>query len=110
MSCKEKKNNKIIDINKNKLICTINLDSLYLFSWQSYTLDSENKVYNWLQSEECMANFLNWDIQEGKRCGRQRQKDKIAVDEVQEDVFVICTKTDNNNLNYHYVWEKYVPK
>ena len=54
--------------------------------------------------------WSEWDIQEGKRCGRQRQKDKIAVDEVQEDVFVICTKTDNNNLNYHYVWEKYVPK
>ena len=96
--------------NNQKFICTINLDSPYLFSWQLYSLGSEEKVNNWLGSKECVDNFLTWDIQENKRCGRQRQKDKIAVDEGQEGVYVICTKLYDDNVNYHYIWERYTPK
>lgn len=102
--CKKAEYNTIVNSTENnqKLICTINLESDYLFSWQVYNSGMENKVQEWLNSEECYKNFINWDIQENKKCGRQRQKDKIAVDEKQEDVYLICTqyKTDD----FHYTW------
>jgi hypothetical protein len=101
--------NKVIDLEDTKIICTIDSNSPYLFSWQKYTPGIENKVYDWLKSEECMKNFLTWDIQEEKRCGRQRQKNKIAVDEGQENVFVICTNIFDNNVDYHYIWKRYIP-
>jgi len=105
--------NKVVSSQDNlnqKLICTIDFNSPYLFSWQEYRTGMENKVVDWLGSNECVNNFLTWDIQENKRCGRQRQKDKIAVDEGQDGVYLICTMLYDDNVNYHYVWKKYTLK
>lgn len=104
--CKKAEYNTVVNSieDNQKLICTINLESDYLFSWQVYNSGMENKVQEWLNSEECYKNFINWDIQENKKCGRQRQKDKIAVDEKQEDVFLICIQYKIDD--FHYTWVK----
>ncbi|MFA7709091.1 MAG: hypothetical protein WCX82_03055 [archaeon] len=96
--------NKIVTSieDNNRLICTIDQNSEYLFSWQEYSAGMENKVMDWLQSEECYDNFINWKIAENKRCGRERQKDKIAEDEEQEGVYLICEKVINSET--HYIW------